>query len=105
MNFRTSCFFAFCILHSSFLCSSVWAQSFGTLTVQVGAPSVPPMPLVSHGDIWRYRKGTNAPPTGWQTNADDTLDASWLSGPGGFGYADNDDATVLTDMPFDGFAD
>ena len=70
----------------------------GTLTVQVGAPTVPEMPLASHGDIWRYRKGTNAPPTGWQTSADDTLDASWLNGPGGFGYADNDDSTVLADM-------
>ena len=66
------------------------------LTVQVGSAPVPP--LVSHSDAWRYRKGTNAPPVGWQTNADATLDSSWLSGPGGFGYGDNDDATILADM-------
>jgi len=44
--------------------------------------------LVNHGDLWRYRKGTSAPSADWQTNADATLDSSWLSGPGGFGYGD-----------------
>ena len=70
--------------------------SRAALTVRVGGEPLPAVPLVSHGDPWRYRLGSNAPPAGWQTSADAALDASWLSGPGGFGYSDNDDATVLT---------
>lgn len=54
--------------------------------------------LVSPGDTWRYHKGTNAPPASWQTIADPALNAEWSSGPGGFGYGDGDDATVLNDM-------
>ena len=56
------------------------------------------MPLVNRGDTWRYRKGTNAPQADWKTAANAGLDSTWLSGPGGFGYADSDDATVLSDM-------
>ena len=55
-------------------------------------------PLVNRGDAWRYRKGTNAPQADWKTAAAVALDPTWLTGPGGFGYADNDDATVLSDM-------
>ena len=54
--------------------------------------------LVAHGDQWRYRKGTNAPQANWKTAADASLDATWATGPGGFGYGDSDDATVLSDM-------
>src|SRR5438093_2264426 len=63
-------------------------------TLQVGSPPPPPSILVSHGDLWRYRKGTNSPGTGWQTIADTSLDSTWLSGRGGFGYADNTPETV-----------
>lgn len=56
------------------------------------------VPLVNHGDQWRYRKGSSAPPVNWKTLADAGLDATWLTGPGGFGYGDSDDATVLSDM-------
>jgi hypothetical protein len=59
-------------------------------------PALPP--LVSRSDTWRYHKGTNAPATNWQTIADASLGSQWPSGPGGFGYGDNDDATLLTDM-------
>src|SRR6266496_3414240 len=45
--------------------------------------------LVSHTNSWHYRKGTNAPPSGWQTAIDSALDSTWLTGNGGFGYADN----------------
>lgn len=55
-------------------------------------------PLVSRGDTWRYHKGTNAPQANWQTVADASLNADWGSGPGGFGYGDSDDATILSDM-------
>jgi hypothetical protein len=63
----------------------------------VGA-ATPDTLLVNHGDAWRYRKGTSAPQADWKTVGDAGLDGSWLSGPGGFGYADGDDATVLSDM-------
>ena len=52
-----------------------------------------PLPLVDHGDSWKCRKGTSAPAVGWASVADAALDASWSAGPGGFGYADGDDAT------------
>jgi hypothetical protein len=54
--------------------------------------------LVNASDIWRYHKGTNAPQAGWRAIADASLNAEWGSGPGGFGYADGDDATTLGDM-------
>ncbi|MFM1945021.1 MAG: hypothetical protein RI897_4003 [Verrucomicrobiota bacterium] len=54
------------------------------------------VPLVAKGDIWKYAKGDVAPPVGWAGVGFD--DAGWLEGPSGFGYGDNDDATVLEDM-------
>jgi hypothetical protein len=59
--------------------------------------------LVSHGDTWRYRKGATANPAGWKTTTDASLDATWLTGQGGFGYADNSAelalcGTILSDM-------
>ena len=54
------------------------------------------VPLVSHGEVWRYRKGkVNAPQASWKTAADATLDATWLTGKGGFGFADNANETSL----------
>ena len=60
-------------------------------------------PLVNHGDAWRYHKGTNAPTANWKTVADGSLDATWGTGNGGFGYADNatetnNCQTLLADM-------
>jgi hypothetical protein len=54
-------------------------------------------PLIDAGEVWKYIKGTQAPPVNWtsRTGFDDT---AWLSGPTGIGYGDNDDATVLSDM-------
>jgi hypothetical protein len=55
--------------------------------------------LVSPGQIWRFFKGTEPPsnpPEAWKDiNFDDS---NWQTGPGGFGFGDNDDATVLDDM-------
>lgn len=48
------------------------------------------------GTPWRYFKGTLNPPSDW--TAIGFPDASWPSGPSGFGFSDNDDATVLNDM-------
>jgi parallel beta-helix repeat protein len=68
------------------------------LTVQVGTAAPPPTPLVNRGDTWHYRKGTSEPQADWRLAEDADLDGTWLTGPGGFGYADSDDATVLNDM-------
>lgn len=44
-------------------------------------------------DEWQYILGTNPPPSDWNSI---TFDAStWSTGAGGFGYGDNDDATVV----------
>src|SRR6266550_4315360 len=91
--------YTLCIFIASSFVAPPTAQ--GTLTVQVGTGGTPPLSLVNHGDLWRYRKGTSAPPAGWQTNTDTTLDGSWLTGPGGFGYGDAaiaGEATTLSDM-------
>src|ERR1051325_3129674 len=80
------------------------AGAAGVLTVQVGSPPPPPTVLINHLDTWRWHKGTNAPGVGWQTNADASLDATWGTGPGGFGYSDdtanetNQCRTILSDM-------
>src|SRR5688572_25298567 len=73
----------------------------GIFTVNIdnsggGAPAT--TPLVQHSNDWRYRFGTNAPQTDWESANDGSLDTTWLTGPGGFGYEDGDDATVLTVM-------
>jgi len=51
---------------------------------------------ISPGDTWRYLKGTQAPPASWKEASFN--DSTWLQGPSGFGYGDDDDATELTDM-------
>ncbi len=53
-------------------------------------------PLIASGDTWRYFKGNQPPPADWYTA--EFVDTGWSSGPSGFGYGDNDDATVLDDM-------
>jgi len=68
----------------------VWAsstESFEAVTSTV---------IFKEGDVWRYFKGYSTP-SNWNglglTNFD-----GWFSGPTGIGYADDDDATELTDM-------
>ena len=78
------------------------SASAQVLTVQVGAPPPAPTPLVNHGDMWSYRKGSSEPQSDWKSIADTSLDGTWLTDVGGFGYGDGDDATVLNDM-LDGY--
>ncbi len=50
--------------------------------------------VVMAGDTWHYFVGITAgPPAGWQNSGFN--DGAWQLGPGGFGYADGDDATVI----------
>lgn len=49
--------------------------------------------LVMADDIWSYFPGTSEPPANW--SAPDFDDGSWPTGPGGIGYGDGDDATVI----------
>lgn len=84
----------FVVLGASLSSGRIQAQ-FGQFTVQIGTP-----PLVRHGEVWRYRKSLTAPPANWTTLADASLDASWLSGAGGIGFGDSDDATTVSDMRY-----
>ena len=52
--------------------------------------------VIALGAPWRYFKGLTNPGATWATPSYN--DAAWLTGPSGFGFADNDDATVLSDM-------
>ncbi len=60
----------------------------------------PPALPIANGATWKYLKGTAEPAPGdltsWTHVGYD--DSSWSSGASGFGYGDNDDATVLSDM-------
>ena len=61
-----------------------------------GGGPVPTGPGVPEGATWRYFKGTSAPPANW--TAKSFVDTSWAQGRAGIGFADSDDATVLSDM-------
>ena len=58
-------------------------------------PPAQPLPI-QVGDQWRYLKGQSAPPANWAATGFD--DSAWSLGPTGIGYADADDATLLSDM-------
>jgi len=49
--------------------------------------------FIDWGDQWRYRLGTSEPPAGWRAVGFD--DSGWYMGASGFGYGDNDDATIV----------
>jgi hypothetical protein len=49
--------------------------------------------IINWGDTWNYLPGISEPPPDWKTAGFD--DISWLSGPTGIGYGDNDDATLI----------
>ena len=50
--------------------------------------------LVRAENQWSYLAATSEPPADW--NAPEFNDTSWKKGPGGIGYGDNDDATVVS---------
>lgn len=49
--------------------------------------------IIDKGDVWKYIVPTYEPSLQWKYLGFD--DNSWQQGPSGFGYADNDDATIL----------
>ena len=49
--------------------------------------------VIDWGDDWKYRLGTSEPPVSWKNIGFDDL--TWLSGPSGFGFGDNDDSTIV----------
>jgi len=68
--------------------TQTWTLSVGTSTNTRN--------VIALGASWRYFKGLTDPGATWATLTYN--DAAWLTGPSGFGYGDNDDATVLADM-------
>ena len=52
--------------------------------------------LVARGATWRFWRGARPVGANWNQSGFD--DASWETGPGGFGYGDGDDRTLLDDM-------
>lgn len=51
--------------------------------------------IIDWGDDWKYFIGTEEPPSDWREI--DFDDSSWNEGPSGFGFGDDDDATILPD--------
>ncbi len=49
--------------------------------------------IIRRGDSWRYFASTSLPSGTWRTQSYN--DSHWKTGPSGFGYGDNDDATEL----------
>jgi hypothetical protein len=68
--------------------------SYGSIDAMLLAPEV----LVPEGARWRFFRGTREPSAGLEWTAPEFDDGSWEEGPSGFGYGDDDDATVLADM-------
>jgi hypothetical protein len=53
--------------------------------------------VVAATDTWQYFPGTSEPASTW--NSDKTNSSSWLTGPGGIGYGDGDDGTIINAVP------
>jgi hypothetical protein len=49
--------------------------------------------VIFNNDTWRYFVGTSEPDANWRSLAFE--DAGWAQGPGGIGYGDNDDNTII----------
>jgi len=49
--------------------------------------------IINWGDDWKYHIPQSEPATNW--NSLDYNDISWLSGPSGIGYGDDDDSTII----------
>jgi WD40 repeat protein/serine/threonine protein kinase len=54
--------------------------------------------LIPPGAEWRFFRGRREPSPGLEWTALEFDDSGWESGASGFGYGDDDDATILEDM-------
>jgi len=52
--------------------------------------------IINNNDIWNYKIGSQDIPLNWIEEGFDAGD--WSTGPGGFGYGDGDDNTILNDI-------
>ncbi len=52
--------------------------------------------VIREGDNWKYQIGNTSIPSNWIDPSYDDID--WSEGPSGFGYDDNDDATIINDI-------
>ncbi len=50
--------------------------------------------VIYNNDTWKYLEGFSEPDNNWRSLSFD--DSSWLQGPGGIGYGDGDDNTVIS---------
>ncbi len=83
------------------LSNPVNAELTGRRTITLGGGCQATDPLILEGDLWRYFKGTQEPPAGWNSLLFD--DSQWLSGPTPIGFEASSGyasqiATDLTDM-------
>jgi len=83
---------AFCVA-LAFVSFVLVPAGAGAMTIQLGSGGGE---LVSAGQSWCFFRGQEAPGQAWAQV--DFNDVAWEVGPGGFGYGDDDDATVLDDM-------
>lgn len=74
-----------------------WQPEVWTKVVKKKAPSAPKgtTPLIPKNSQWSYLAGAH--PEGKWTASEYDL-SEWKKGPAGFGYGDQDDATILDDM-------
>ncbi|MBN1418187.1 MAG: IPT/TIG domain-containing protein [Planctomycetes bacterium] len=72
----------------------------GSATIPAGYTYVPAdvRAFAREGDIWYYTFGPVAPPEDWMLPGFDPAAEDWSSGPSGFGYGDDDDATDVSAM-------
>ncbi len=49
--------------------------------------------IIEMGDEWRYHLPKSEPASAWRSTGFN--DSGWQTGPSGFGYGDNDDATII----------
>jgi hypothetical protein len=67
-----------------------------SMTIQLGSEG---SEFIAKGNTWTFFRGSEAPcapPDAWKETSFD--DSHWEVGISGFGYGDDDDATILADM-------
>ena len=67
-----------------------------SMTLQFGAEGVDLIPAGAGWKFFRGKEPAGAPADAWKQVGFD--DSRWETGPAGFGFGDNDDATILNDM-------